>query len=471
MEEYIKKLLEQVRFEKAHKAIGDEIRSHIEDQIEENISEGMEKEAAEKAAVEDMGDPVETGISLDKIHRPQIAWGVMVTAIVLGVIGLVINILLKKEIAGSYIQYSETGFNIVEYASLFVNVILGLAVMMILYLIDYTTIAKYSEIMALMLIGTGLAFYFVYERSRNLFTVVLSFRDPSTLYRYLSLFVGQPILTYFMIPVFAGILYKYKGQKYTALLKSLFWIIITFMLGTCIFLDSSSIIISICMLIELSVAIQKEWIKVPKIPSIVSVWTLLAVVPSAVTMFMYKNSLFNKARMDNLIWAFSRSYDYEDTVMVMKSFGTAYYKDMDFIDGVVGSEFTQPPIVDVGDITFDIAAVWGLVAAFAVIAAVAGLIVLGFVTVSKTKNQLGLIMGSGCMMWLAMNAICGISSDFITLPAIVDGFIPFVSNYSSTVVVVPYAFLGIILSIYKYKNAYPEHVDISIRSKDKDFAV
>ena len=73
------------------------------------------------------------------------------------------------------------------------------------------------------------------------------------------------------------------------------------------------------------------------------------------------------------------------------------------------------------------------------------------------------------MMWLAMNAICGISSDFITLPAIVDGFIPFVSNYSSTVVVVPYAFLGIILSIYKYKNAYPEHVDISISRKD--FAV
>ena len=38
MEEYIKKLLEQVRFEKAHKSIADELRAHIEDQIEANVA-------------------------------------------------------------------------------------------------------------------------------------------------------------------------------------------------------------------------------------------------------------------------------------------------------------------------------------------------------------------------------------------------------------------------------------------------
>ena len=82
MEEYIKTLLEQVRFEKAHKAIGDEIRAHIEDQAEANISEGMDKETAEKKAVEDMGDPVETGIALDKVHRPQLAWELVVATLV-----------------------------------------------------------------------------------------------------------------------------------------------------------------------------------------------------------------------------------------------------------------------------------------------------------------------------------------------------------------------------------------------------
>ena len=65
MEEYIKKLLEQVRFKKAHKGIEDELRAHIEDQIEDNMASGMNREAAEKAAVADMGDPVEVGISMD----------------------------------------------------------------------------------------------------------------------------------------------------------------------------------------------------------------------------------------------------------------------------------------------------------------------------------------------------------------------------------------------------------------------
>lgn len=34
----------------------------------------MSYEEAEKNAVADMGDPIAVGISLDKIHKPQIAW-------------------------------------------------------------------------------------------------------------------------------------------------------------------------------------------------------------------------------------------------------------------------------------------------------------------------------------------------------------------------------------------------------------
>ncbi|WP_242834416.1 permease prefix domain 1-containing protein [Butyrivibrio sp. FC2001] len=42
MEEYIKKLLEQVRFKKAHRGIAEEIIAHIEDQIEDNMAAGMD---------------------------------------------------------------------------------------------------------------------------------------------------------------------------------------------------------------------------------------------------------------------------------------------------------------------------------------------------------------------------------------------------------------------------------------------
>ncbi|MBE5829886.1 MAG: hypothetical protein E7305_10560 [Butyrivibrio sp.] len=99
MEEYIKKLLEQVRFKKAHKSIEGEIRSHIEEQINDNISAGMDRADAEKAAVEDMGDPVEVGISMDGVHRPQIAWNVVALAVIIGIMSIFVHEFMIKDAA------------------------------------------------------------------------------------------------------------------------------------------------------------------------------------------------------------------------------------------------------------------------------------------------------------------------------------------------------------------------------------
>lgn len=72
MDEYLKIVLEQIRCRKARPYIRQELQDHMEEQIEANMHAGMDCESAEKAAVKDMGDPVETGISLDRIHKPQI---------------------------------------------------------------------------------------------------------------------------------------------------------------------------------------------------------------------------------------------------------------------------------------------------------------------------------------------------------------------------------------------------------------
>ena len=85
MEEYLKTLLEQIRCKKARNVVEEEIRGHLEEQIEEYQMAGMDPKEAEKAAVLDMGDPVQTGISLDGIHRPRISWKLV---ILIGVISL-----------------------------------------------------------------------------------------------------------------------------------------------------------------------------------------------------------------------------------------------------------------------------------------------------------------------------------------------------------------------------------------------
>ena len=88
METYLEKLLSQIRCKKARPYIAEEIRDHIECQIADNLSEGMSYEEAEKNAVTDMGDPVEVGISLDRIHKPKIAWKLLV---IVGILSPVIR--------------------------------------------------------------------------------------------------------------------------------------------------------------------------------------------------------------------------------------------------------------------------------------------------------------------------------------------------------------------------------------------
>ena len=129
MEEYIKKLLEQVRFQKAHKVIADELRAHIEDQIEDNIAAGMSRDAAEKAAVADMGDPVEVGISMDRVHRPRFAWSVLIIAIIIGIISSVIHELMVIDA-----NLADEGAGTVGSHVFYIKVLVGLVVMVVIYI-------------------------------------------------------------------------------------------------------------------------------------------------------------------------------------------------------------------------------------------------------------------------------------------------------------------------------------------------
>lgn len=74
-EEYLYTLTEQIRCKMARGTIEQEINDHIEDQKAEFLSEGMSQTEAEEAAVREMGDPVEVGLEMDRIHRPTMAWG------------------------------------------------------------------------------------------------------------------------------------------------------------------------------------------------------------------------------------------------------------------------------------------------------------------------------------------------------------------------------------------------------------
>ena len=70
-ESYIRDVVEQIRCVRARDGIAKELSDHIEDQTAAYEEKGVTHEEAVRKAVQEMGDPVEVGVELDRIHRPQ----------------------------------------------------------------------------------------------------------------------------------------------------------------------------------------------------------------------------------------------------------------------------------------------------------------------------------------------------------------------------------------------------------------
>ncbi|MDC7293042.1 permease prefix domain 1-containing protein [Butyrivibrio sp. DSM 10294] len=438
MEEYIRKLLEQVRFKKAHKAIQEEIRSHIEDQIEANIDDGMDPATAEQKAVEDMGDPIEVGISMDRVHKPQMAWSIVVAAIVVGILGTIIHVLMTKDAVASGKEIFVAGSS-----NYILFTVFGVMAMILFYFIDYTNIAKYSKLLIVIL----------------LVQFMLAINDTLVVFAHEEILSSSLMLL--MVPAYAGIIYKYRGGGPGALIKSILWIAIPCGIVFLKFQKMPAVVMTISMLTQLSIAIFKGWIKVPRIPVVAAMWSFFAVIPVAGVAFMYRFGLMSQYQMDRIramLHTSSEAYYTIRTVRGIAGSASQFGKSPTEIIGVL-------PNPDSYYVLTYITATWGNVMALAVITIVAAVIVSGFVISSRAKNQLGVVMGSGCMMALTVNAIENICAGFGVTPYFTS-FFPFISAGGSNLIIA-YGFLGITMSIYKYKNAYPQHVDIGIRGRLK----
>ena len=84
-QEYLKSLTEQIRTKRARTMVAEEVEAHIEDQKQDFMAHGLGEEEAESMAVVEMGDPVEAGVKLDRVHRPKMEWTVLMAILVISI--------------------------------------------------------------------------------------------------------------------------------------------------------------------------------------------------------------------------------------------------------------------------------------------------------------------------------------------------------------------------------------------------
>lgn len=206
-EEYMQSLTEQIHNKRAKKLVEKEIRNHIEEQAEEYESGGMEHRAALREAVRQMGNPVDTGMALNKIHRPKMPWGMLALAMFLMLVSIGMQAVVfyqmtiqQGESAWAFHLPRTIGFNLIGFA-----VIIGL-----LY-VDYNFIAKY----AYLLYGIYLLLLF----PANMMIYVLSYRMAG--------YYGQQICAYALLMlypiIFAGIIYRNRNRGIRGMVISLLY--------------------------------------------------------------------------------------------------------------------------------------------------------------------------------------------------------------------------------------------------------
>ena len=164
--DYLKLLTEQIRCKKARLMIEEEYQAHIDDQKLDFMAQGMSEAEAEEAAVREMGDPVEAGVQLDRIHRPKMDMRLIAMIVMLGISGVAIQVFLERTAilcgAGDYLaaSYDPAGLRFILWTAAGSILMLGVC------FVDYTLLGKYAlRIWAAMMMM--MAVYRVFGRTVN----------------------------------------------------------------------------------------------------------------------------------------------------------------------------------------------------------------------------------------------------------------------------------------------------------------
>lgn len=426
MEEYLKTLLEQIRCKKAHASIYHELKGHIEEQIDENKAQGMSKDEAVKEALKDMGDPVQVGVEMDQIHRPQIAWKLILAIGILTLFSIFAQYLITKNL--------PLGNDVDIFRHHIFNAILSFLTMIAIYRIDYSLIGKYAKWIAtaFLLFATFQIFIVDYRVNGMLYMRILS--HPFTISPFFFLYV----------PVFGAILYRYRGKNWRALPKIFIWMALPLFLT--LRLPNLGLTVSLFFMMAglLTIAVWKEWFTIPKKRFLAAFWGISFLAPIALYLIFIQTgnlTAYQEIRIRKL-------FDQGEISYIQQALQNAM-QNCTFI----GEGSKTSMLLEGGNSTYPLSmltACYGIFVTLLVLLLLFLFIRKIFRISSSQKNQLGMMMGYGCGMVFFVSAFWNTIVTTGLVPPTYT-FLP-IFSYGGATMLVSYILLGIVLSIYRYRN-------------------
>ena len=437
LEEYMGELKGQIRDKNARVLVSDEIYAHIEEQAGSYQKDGMDREEALSKAVEEMGDPVSVGADLDRIHRPHMEWRYLIFILFISVLSILVQYLITKNIDSESVTGSILGDLSRRHL---VGIMAGIIAMLLVYRADYTILIGRSR-----LIG-GIFIVIV-----TILTATLGYRinGMSGWVSIGSVSFSMRALMLLYLPVFAGILYEFRGSGRWVIAKIIFWMILP-ALSTFITGDLSApftLLILLSETILVFIAVHKDWYGINR-------KIVYGGFATAFAVFIYRLNGYQSARLANWLAHFGIGNRITDD------------NGINYVNAQLGKAFASSAIIGKSEEAVDImsntpgfgsdyvvgsvAATCGLLAVAVIIICMLALaIYMVRISVSQ-KNSLGFIVGCACGVTIAIQSISNILIVFGLLPMTSSVLPIFTSRISFCIV--DYMLIGLVLSIYRYKD-------------------
>lgn len=401
--EYLEILAEQIRYKKALPMIEKELEGHMEDQKKDFLASGMTEKEAEAAAVMEMGDPVAVGVDMDRIHRPKMAWGLILLTGALYLAGMIFR----------YLLYDRSGLGI-YIANSWVYYVLAFVVMIGVCYVDYSRIGEKARELTVGLFLILMAGIWFGGTVVNGSVGWISVGG--------MMILNVRVLVYLFLPLYGAILYRYRGQGYEVIWKAAAWmlpaVVVVFYANSlmlalllCVFSMVIFLLLYAGMVWKFGAVYQKERLKMLLPP--------------------YGEEI--SAVMEPLRSAAANSHMVGSSAQAMK--GLEMYGDRDFL-------FTY------------ILSFCGILTAVLFISLIAVLLFYLLKHTLRQRNQAGRIMGLGCTVVLVGRLVIYLLGN-LGLQPYGDGYCPFLSTGGSSAVVTG-ILLGLLFSIYRYQNIAKE---------------
>lgn len=434
LDEYLGTVSEQIRYIKIRSSVTEELKNHILDQAEDYEQCGALPEEAMARAIRDMGDPVETGAALDRIHRPQMDFGI------LGIIGA-ISLLC---IAFFYLMSRQiSAQTMLPWHRQAMFICVGFALMLIVYRMDYSILERFGWKPAVLFFTLFVLGWCLFSRSVN------GSRDwlfPGGF----MISVSEAMLLY--VPLFGAALYSFRRDGYIVLAKALPMILLPVFFVWQTAALSSALILFCSLFVLLIFAVASDWYAVNKKWLVGSLTGIVLLTPAALLGTLY---FFGKSYQTERIQAFFSASERGDSIVSLA-------RHIQETSALIGNSQQSIELVANGPTTdfltdyvlVSMCSIYGILLTIAIVAALLLMILKSFHISIHQKNQLGRIVGVGCGLVFLVKTLGCVLVNLRLIPY-VSISMPFLS-YGGSGTLVSYILLGLVLSIYRYKNILPE---------------